>query len=94
MIPEQARGLPCIDGGEVCEFMEAQGCDGDSIFIGVGETCEPNPCLGEVPAPDPDPTVIVSTMGQWGIIFASIVLGAIGIVAIIREKNMGRYMDE
>ena len=54
------------------------------------ETCEPNPCV----EPAPGPTVIVPTMNQWGIIFASIFLGVIGIVAIIREKNMGRYFDK
>ena len=41
-------------------------------------------CADECPAPAPGPTVIVPTMTQWGIIFASIFLGVIGIVAIIR----------
>lgn len=88
--PPPPMGACCIDGGEVCEFMEAQGCDGDSVFVGVDESCEPNPCV----EPPPGPTVVVPTMNQWGIIFASIILGAIGIVALIREKNMGKYFDK
>jgi len=39
------------------------------------------------------PVVIVPTMGQWGIIFASIILGIIGIVAIIRERNLNKYFE-
>jgi len=87
--PGQEPGACC--GGEMCVEVVEDGCvGGPVVFLGAGTTCEPvNPCL-EGP-PSAGPTVIVPTMTQWGIIFASIILGAIGIVAIIREKNMDRY---
>lgn len=82
-------GACCIDGGDECVVMAAQGCDGDSVYLGDDTVCEENSCSS-----DPGPTVIVPTMNQWGIIFASIFLGAIGIVAIIREKNLDKYLDK
>ena len=41
--------------------------------------------------PTEGPIAVVPTMGQWGIIFASILLGVFGVLAILREKKLGIY---
>jgi len=76
-----------------CEVATEPQCDGElqGEYFGDGTTCGEITCSeSEPPA---GPTVIIPTMNQWGIIFASIVLGAIGIVAIIREKNFSKFTD-
>jgi len=91
----QAGALFCVH--ETCQMSEGN-CN-DNVLCSVNQIESEDPCswCGTFCAdecPSEEPAVIIPTMGQWGIIFASILLGAIGIVAIIRERNMGRYMDE
>ena len=74
---EVVMGACCIGPNE-CVVMEAQGCDGDSVFLGEDTVCEENSC-----GSDPGHTVIVPTMGQWGIIIAAIF---IGFFAVFRLK--------
>ena len=46
-----------------------------------------------IPEEPGEPIVIVPTMGQWGMIFAGLLLGFIGIVALPRERKINRYFD-
>lgn len=91
-------GACCFEEGDIepviiCEVVSGFNCPNElqGEYFGDGVSCEEITCGEE--EPPAGPIVIVPTMTQWGIIFASIVLGAIGIVAIIRERNIEKYMD-
>jgi len=79
-----------IDCNEASEFNCANELNGE--YQGDGVTCSEITCTESEPSPGP--VVTVPTMNQWGIIFASIILGVIGIVAIIREKDMDKYLNK
>ena len=81
-------GACCYSDGAglSCEVMNGLDCglglDGEWF---EGSSCEEISCGG--------PVTIVPTMGQWGIILASIVLGTIGVIAIIRERNLKEHIS-
>ena len=48
-------------------------------------------CADSCPATGP--VSVVPTMNQWGMIFAGLALGIIGIFAVSRERKINRYFD-
>lgn len=89
---EQSSTTGCNDSG--CESIV---CDEDPFccFFEWDAQCvgEAEELCGTLCGGSGGPVVIVPTMGQWGMIFASIILGLIGIFALIREKKINQYLD-
>ena len=92
--------------GECCSSHESTGCnvseceaavcdfDPYCCFIEWDGQCvfETESLCGNLCTGGPSgPIAVVPTMGQWGIIFASILLGAFGVIAILREEKLGNY---
>jgi len=89
--------------GACCTGENNETCTPDVIECGcVGEffqdtSCEPNPCiepppLTPTPTPEPTPpppvqTIIIPTMGQWGMIIATILLGFFAIRMLRNRKD-------
>ena len=76
-----------------CVVISGFNCENEfsGEYFGDDSTCVEITC-GE-PEPPAGPSFIVPTMGQWGMILASIILGAIGILGIMREKNLNKYIN-
>jgi len=61
-------------------------CEGEGgVYQDDDSVCEPNPCIEPTPEATPipiAPVVIIPTMGQWGIIFMSLILGFLAVIAL------------
>jgi len=71
---------------DVCEVLTEDECgEGGGTYIGDGVSCEPNPCVEE--GPPSGPIAIIPTMGQWGMIIASVILGFFAIIALRKRTE-------
>ena len=83
----------CCDDTDMCTVTSNIECviGVGGTYQGNGTTCETNTCIDATPMPTPTPsptatpdppagpTVIIPTMGEWGMIFATIFLSLIHI---------------
>jgi len=72
-------GACCLPDGS-CEDSNSLSCIAG--FQGTETTCSTVEC------PQPAPTVVVPTMGQWGMVLAAMVLGLFAIFRLIRMKDL------
>lgn len=77
-------GIVIIEGA--CCFPDGSCEDSTSIsciagFQGAETTCSTVEC------PQPAPTVIVPTMGQWGMIFSALLLGFYAVLRLRKRKG-------
>jgi hypothetical protein len=82
-LPVIVDGACCLSDGS-CEDGTSLTCTAD--FQGADTTCSNVEC--PQPEPPPGPTVIVPTMGQWGMIIASVVLGFFAVLRLLRMKDL------
>ncbi len=73
--PVIVDGACCLPDGS-CEDGTSLTCTAD--FQGAETTCSTVEC------PQPAPTVVVPTMGQWGMILSALLLG---FYAVLRLRN-------
>ena len=68
--------------------------DGFCCIVNWDDKCasEAQELCGSLCSEPAGPVTIVPTMGQWGMILATIILGATGVFAIVRERNLNRYI--
>lgn len=82
-------GIVIIEGA--CCFPDGSCEDGTSIScVGVGDfQGDETECSSvECPQPAPTaPTVIVPTMGQWGMIFSALLLGFYAVLRLRKRKG-------
>ena len=82
--PPPPTGACCIEDDSCVVGTEA-GCEGEGgVYQDDDSVCEPNPCV----EPPSGPTVIIPTMGQWGMIIASVILGFFAIIRLRRIKDL------
>jgi len=60
---------------------------GDVTVIGQTVECIDAIAFGPTPEPPSGPIVIIPTMGEWGMIIATILLGFFAIVALRRRES-------
>jgi len=75
---------PCDDGESTC--LNTQTCSIDSLPAGPQCSWCGTFCADECPEPE-GPTVIVPTMGQWGMIIAALFLGFFAVLKLRRKTE-------
>lgn len=74
----------CFSNGS-CQDLAHQSCLESGGEVIEDQDCEDVSC----PAPEPTgPTVIIPTMGQWGIIFTSLVLAVTAVFMLRRRTEL------
>ena len=76
--PVEIPGACCLPDGS-CE--DGTSLDCAAGFQGAETTCS------NVECPQPAPTVIVPTMGQWGMIFSALLLGFYAVFRLRKRKG-------
>ncbi len=75
---------PCDDGESTC--LNTQTCSIDSLPAGPQCSWCGSFCADECP-PEPGPTVIVPTMGQWAMIITALILGFYAVLRLRRKTE-------